>query len=153
MSVIEGDRPSAHGALLGDILALMADLGERDSPVPLERCATCAFRKGSVPNQSAGTGMLALNCALGIDPDRFACHHGMKDSTPSKICAGYIAARLAPWSKVKELVTLLHEELGHAPEGDDVRASFDAWLRKVDPDGKMDVYQVARARLRDNETP
>ena len=147
--VIDGDRPSHHGALLGDVLALLADLGERDSPVPLgERCATCAFRKGSVPNQTAGTGMVALNCTLGIDPDRFACHHGMKDGEPSKLCVGWMAARLAPWSKVKELFGLLHQSLHDEPENDEVRAAFDAWLLKTDPDGKMDVYEVARAALR-----
>lgn len=146
MSVIDGDRPSQYGSLLGDALALLADLGERDSPVPLgERCLTCAFRKGSVPNQTAGTGVMALNCALGIDPDRFACHHGMTDGKPKKICVGYMAARLAPWSSVKELIAIVHQELGGEKGSDEVRESFDAWLRKIDPSGKMDVYQVARA--------
>lgn len=151
MSVIEGDRPSHHGSLLGAVLATLADLGERDSPVPLgERCATCAFREGTVPNQTAGTGMVALNCTLGIDPDRFACHHGMKDGTPTKLCVGWIAARLAPWSKVRELVSMLNEELAKGdPEVDEIRAGFDAWLHRVDPHGELDVYQVARAALRE----
>ncbi len=149
MSVIDGDRPSSHGSLLGDALALIADLGERDSPVPLgERCATCAFRKGSVPNRSAGTGMIALNCALGIDRDRFACHHGMKDGQPKKICVGYMAAILAPFSAVKEVMAFLHKELGDWSDDDPVRADFDTWLRETDPEGKMDVYQAARAYQR-----
>lgn len=148
--VIDGDRPSKHGAILGEALALIADLGERDSPVPLgERCATCAFRKGSVPNQTAGTGTVALNCTLGVDRDRFACHHGMKDGQAKRICVGYIAARLAPFSSVKEVMAVLMEEIAKADDGTDpIRASFDAWLREVDPGGTMDVYQVARAYLR-----
>lgn len=150
--VIDGDRPSAHGKILGEALALLADVGERDSPVPLgERCATCAFRKGSTPNMSAGTGLLAFNCALGIDKDRFACHHGMKDGEPSKICVGYIAARLAPFSALKEILAVLGEEMAKGQQDGDldpVREAFDAWLMEADPGGKMDVYQVARAWLR-----
>lgn len=153
MSVIEGDRPSNHGSLLGAVLATLADLGERDSPIPLgERCVTCAFREGTVPNQSAGTGMVALNCTLGIDPDRFACHHGMKDGAPAKLCVGWMAARMAPWSAVKVIIASLNDELGaDEPEDDEIRKSFDAWLHKVDPEGTMDVYQVARAAARERQ--
>lgn len=148
--VIEGDRPSKHGAILGEALALIADLGERDSPVPLgERCATCAFRKGSVPNQTAGTGTVALNCVLGVDKDRFACHHGMADGQPKRICVGYMAARLAPFSSVKEAMAVLMDEINQMGDGaDTIREAFDAWLQEIDPEGKMDVYQVARAWLR-----
>lgn len=148
--VIEGDRPSKHGSILGEALALIADLGGRDSPVSLgERCATCAFRKGSVPNQTAGTGTIALNCVLGVDRDRFACHHGMKDGQPNRICVGYIAARLAPFSSVKEVMAVLMGEISKVDDGaDPIRESFDAWLHEVDPSGSMDVYQVARAYLR-----
>lgn len=146
MSVINGDRPTKHGSLLGEALALIADLGERYSPIPMgERCSTCAFRKGSVPNQSAGTGMIALNCVLGIDRDRFACHHGMKDGEPKRICVGYMAAILAPFSQVKEVLVFMHENLGKDDGEDDVREAFDKWLHDFDPKGKLDVYQVARA--------
>jgi hypothetical protein len=69
----DGDRPSLHGKMLGKALALMADLGRRDAPMPIpDQCLTCAFLEGSMPNQTAGTGMIALNCVLRIDPDRFA---------------------------------------------------------------------------------
>lgn len=142
-----GDRPSAHGRLLGAALALMADLGRRDAPMSIpDPCLTCAFRKGTMPNESAGTGIVALNCALRIDTDRFACHHGMKDGTPEKICAGYIAALLAPFSEVKEILTAFRDELdliGNSP--DEARAAFDAWLDRADPQRRMDVYQAARA--------
>ena len=148
--VIEGDRPSKHGAILGEALALIADLGERDARMDnwRDRCATCAFRKGTAPNMTAGTGIVALNCVLGVDRDRFACHHGMEDGQPKKICVGYIAARIAPFSSVKEVMALLHSEMGEGDADDPVRAAFDAWLQEIDPEGKMDVYQVARAYQR-----
>lgn len=149
---IEGDRPSAHGKILGEYLALLADLGEYDTRMNnwRERCATCAFRKGTAPNMTAGTGAVALDCVLGIDKDRFACHHGMKDGQPQAICVGYIAARIAPFSAVKEILPALAADLAaHGePISDEVREGFDRWLREIDPEGKMDVYQVARAYQR-----
>lgn len=67
----DGDRPSKHGQILGSALALVAMAGRKDSPVPLpEPCLTCAFREGSMPNQTAGTGLIALNIVLGIDQAR-----------------------------------------------------------------------------------
>jgi hypothetical protein len=144
----EQDRPSRHGALLGEALALIAMAGWKDFPGELrEACLTCAFREGSQPNQSTGTGMLALNCVLGIDKDRFACHHGMKNGEPKRICSGYIAAKLAPWSFTKEVLASLYRDLAEIGEDgpDEVRAAFDAWLAQSDPNGEMDVYQQARA--------
>lgn len=148
--VIEGDRPSKHGKVLGEALALIADLGERDARMDnwRERCATCAFRKGTAPNMTAGTGMIALNCVLGIDRDRFACHHGLKDGEPQRICVGYIAARIAPFTHVKEVMAALHADLGLDDPNDPVREAFDGWLKEIDPEGKMDVYQAARAYQR-----
>ena len=142
-----GDRPSRHGALLGEVLAIMSDLGRRDAPMLIpDACLTCAFRRGSMPNQTAGTGIAALNCALGVDKDRFACHHGMKAGEPTKLCAGYIAALLAPWSEVKEIVRAFYDELAAVPNGpDELRTAFDAWLDGADPERKMDVYEAARA--------
>lgn len=69
------------------------------------------------------------------------------DGNPQKICVGYMAARLAPFSGVKKIMAALQADLvAHGdPESDEVRESFDAWLTETDPDSKMDVYQVARA--------
>jgi hypothetical protein len=142
----DGDRPSLHGKLLGKALALFAAIGRRDAPMPIpDTCLTCAFREGTMPNQTAGTGMMALNCVLRIDPDRFACHHGMKDGDPQRLCAGYVAAMLAPFSEVKEILAAFHEELAAVEDQpDDVRQAFDAWLNRADPKRRMDVYQAAR---------
>jgi hypothetical protein len=145
---MERERPSRHGAILGAALALLAKLGRRDAPFEIpEYCATCAFREGCMTNQMAATGKVALDCVLGIDPDRFACHHGMKDGEPSKLCVGYIAARLAPWSLTREVLLAMKAELDEAIAKDDpdaVRAAFDAWLDSVDPKREKNDYQLAR---------
>lgn len=144
----EGDRPSRHGRMLGKALAIMAALGRRDAPMPIpDMCLTCAFREGSMPNETAATGVIALNCALRIDKDRFACHHGMKDGDPQKICAGYVAALLAPFSEVREILAAFHEELANIEDGeqDEIRNAFDRWLDGADPERRLDVYQAARA--------
>lgn len=142
----DGDRPSIHGKMMGKALALMADLGRRDAPMPIpDMCLTCAFRDGSMPNMTAGTGIMALNCVLRIDPDRFACHHGMKEGEPQRLCSGYIAAMLAPFSEIKEILTAFYEELAAIEERhDEVRTAFDKWLNHVDPERRLDVYQAAR---------
>ena len=140
------ERPSRHGAILGEALSKIAAAGRAYSPTELpDACLTCAFREGCMTNQMAATGMVALNCVIGIDPDRFACHHGMKDGEPSKLCVGYVAAILAPFSFTKEVLCELADKLNTQCGPDEVRAEFDAWLSETDPDGKMDDYQLARA--------
>lgn len=142
----ERERPSKHGKILGQALALIAMAGRKDSPAPLpEMCLTCAFREGCMTNQMTATGIVALNCVLGIDKDRFACHHGMKEGQPSKLCVGYMAARLAPHSFTKEVLVELGKDLDALAGPDEVRAAFDAWLAEIDPHGKLDDYQLARA--------
>jgi hypothetical protein len=133
--------------MLGRALALMAAFGRKDAGFEIpEGCATCAFREGCMTNMTAGTLKIALDCVLGIDPDRFACHHGMKEGEPTKLCTGYVAAILAPFSLVKEVMTAINADMKAMGDGpDEVRAEFDAWLAKADPEGKIDdVYQLAR---------
>lgn len=89
---------------------------------------------------------MALDCVLRIDRDRFACHHGMKEGEPKKLCAGYVAALLAPFSEVKEILAAFRDELAGIDDGnDEVRAAFDKWIDRSDPEHKMDVYEAARA--------
>lgn len=142
------DRPSRHGVLLGKALAFMAEIGRKRAPDLPETCATCAFRDGSMPNQMASTGLLALNCVLNVDPDDFACHHGMKDGEPTKLCAGYLASRVAPFRAVKGAIEALNNALAAQSGPDDVRAEFDAWWDEIDPQRTMDAYQLGRAWLR-----
>lgn len=144
----ERERPSAHGKILGQALAMIAAIGRRDAPFEIpDCCLTCAFREGCMTNQMAATGKAALDCVLGIDKDRFSCHHGMKDGEPTKLCVGYIAARMAPWSQIVMILETLKKEMdslaGAGP--DDVRAAFDAWVAELDPQHKMNDYELARA--------
>jgi hypothetical protein len=75
----ERDRPSRHGAIMGQALALIEMAGRRDAPFEMpDTCSTCAFREGSYTNQCGGTGVVALKIVAGLDPDRFACHHGRR---------------------------------------------------------------------------
>ena len=152
----DGDKPTSYGAILGDALALIAAAGRRDLPdgmtIP-DACLTCAFREGALPNRMGGTAKQALDCVLGIDGDRFACHHGMRDREPSRLCAGYLAAMIAPFSFVKEVLASANRDLCAFDDAapDPVRDDYVRWLSKIDPDGKMDVYQIARAyALRDD---
>lgn len=110
-------------------------------------CATCAFREGSMPNQMAATGLTAMHCALGTDPDPFGCHHGMKAGEPSKLCVGYLAAQRAPFEAWKQGMS---DMLATMPsdENDAIRADFDRWRAAIDPDRKLDVYQLGRAFAR-----
>lgn len=152
------DRPSMHGKYLGEALVLIARAGRKalaarvirdDENVgadATEPCLTCAFRSGTVANMSGGTGLLALNCALKIDENEFACHHGLKDGEPTRICAGYALAVVAPFAETKEIVKAMYDQLRLLGDSerdgyvDAVRADFDAWYAGVDPDGEMDAY-------------
>lgn len=137
------ERPSTHGAILGDALAELANA----SPIPAEMCATCAFRRGSYPNQSAATGLVALKCATRVDHDAFVCHHGMKGGEPSRMCDGFLAVLLVPDAErqriVEAMVAKVNAHDGAAPDA--VRAACDAWLATVDPEG--DLNDHVRARL------
>lgn len=141
-----GDRPSRHGALMGELLAKLAEAGATgDLSSALDfMCATCAFRRGTYPNTTASTGLMAFNCTIGADPDQFVCHHGMKDGHPQRLCAGYLAAKNAPFDVLKAETIKLHGALADIGDGDDVRAAFDAWANEIDPDYKLDVYEITR---------
>lgn len=147
------EKPSTHGKILGEALALISMAGRKDAPFELpECCLTCAFREGCMTNQMAATGKIALDCVLGIDKDRFGCHHGLKDGEPSKLCVGYIAARLAPWSTVKKILFVLNKDLDAMDHNaDEVRTAFDVWLKEIDPENKLDDYQLARLFAKQQE--
>jgi hypothetical protein len=145
--VLEYDRPTRHGKILGNFLRLMAETGRTlpgGNEIP-ESCLTCAFSPGTMPNISAGTGMVAFNCVVGINEDDFACHHGMKEGEPTKLCAGYLAALLVPFDLMKQAMFNLNEELNAMDTSpDELRIAFDAWRATIDPEMKLDVYQLGR---------
>lgn len=86
-------RVTKEGASLGQQLVRLTEPGlqillnecEED-----ERCASCAFRLGTVPNGCPQTQMDALKAVMEQTP--FACH---MDPTHQKLCHGWYAARVA----------------------------------------------------------
>lgn len=147
MNSMNRDRPSRHGAILGEALAEIAAAGRAINADIPPQCATCAFEPGCMTNQMGATGILALNCVTGVDPDDFACHHGMKEGWPTKLCAGYAAAQLVPRCVVMEILTRMKTKLDAAEGPDPIRESFDRWWLRIDPEGKLDNYQLARLYL------
>lgn len=75
--------PSIMGAFNGLRIAV--------APTP-KMCSSCAFRLGSVPNQSLCTTIDAKDCAK--KAQRFMCHEnmGIETGEPTKTCAGYAAS-------------------------------------------------------------
>lgn len=103
--------PSEHGRILGLEFAKLADHMAPLHPEIPERCKTCAFREGTIPNQMAGTLLQALNCTLGIDRAGFGCHHTLQDGLPTALCSGYLLARTAPFDQIKAVVRRISQNL------------------------------------------
>ncbi|KQM62394.1 MULTISPECIES: hypothetical protein [unclassified Sphingomonas] len=152
MEARERERPSQHGAILGETLIALEQAGRNaGEPLP-DPCLTCAFRPG-MSNQQAATGIEALNCSIGGDPAPFGCHHGMQEGQPTRLCAGYLAAKRAPFGQMKALLGDLAVRLEAVGGDDPVRAAFDAWRHEVDPGQTMDDYQLARLYARRDYAP
>lgn len=87
-------KPTPEGRELGAELARFCDAEEAKQAKLLvatipERCKTCAFRGGTIPNAMPGTLMDALHCI--IEGHDFHCHeHGRED----QLCAGFQMLRL-----------------------------------------------------------
>lgn len=137
---MERERPSRHGAILGRALSEMVDAGGGCTGT----CATCAFKPGTMTNQMAATGLTALHCALGSDPDPFGCHHGMADGQPTKLCAGYEAARRASFEDVRAIMERLKKRMDAMSGPDEVRIAYDVWAEQADPSHALNDYQLAR---------
>lgn len=76
--------PTLFGAACGATLASKAD--------QRKTCATCAYRLGSVANQSPATTSDALSAEC--FGDDFMCHENLDENAePTKLCAGYAQAR------------------------------------------------------------
>ena len=92
-------RVTEQGKALGKSMSRLADLGARrlaeldvGGPMNLpgmrdERCASCAFTIGTVPNGCLQTQLDVMKAV--IEGERFCCH-APRDG---RMCAGYIAAR------------------------------------------------------------
>lgn len=87
-------RTSAAGFRHGETMARLADAGKKllvaDGEWTCdERCKSCAFRKGTVPNGCMQTQMDITKAVLEHKP--FMCHV-VKPGEERKVCAGWFAA-------------------------------------------------------------
>jgi len=86
------NKPSEMGAKLGENMARFADQREIEwreqmGFIPV-RCSTCAFTKGTPPNQMLGTMANATKCAM--EGETFYCHHDTDKGRPHRVCAGWM---------------------------------------------------------------
>lgn len=94
--------PTEEGIQLGTRLAEFASIEASKKPGIKERCQTCAFRSGTIPNGCPPTLMDALKCL--IEGDVFMCH---EETRP---CSGYLLMKMdgkgkAPWEYSDEIKT------------------------------------------------
>ena len=87
------NRPTARGRELGKSLAKLADKAEASSgkrfPNQVNRCKTCAFRAGTIPNGCEETLMDAIKCVMeGVS---FYCHETKGGDKP--LCAGWFQSQ------------------------------------------------------------
>ena len=98
--------PTPEGRALGVELARLTDAAESEiratrSGHP-ERCGTCAFRAGTIPNGCPSTVMDAIKSLVEIRP--FFCHE-VRQGEERPLCVGWSMAiagndgtpRVAPW--------------------------------------------------------
>lgn len=83
------DRVSTEGKIVGGWMARLSDIGQKALEAPDLKCASCAFRKGTVPNGCMQTQLDVLKAVCEGHP--FNCH-APKDG---RLCAGFVNARLA----------------------------------------------------------
>lgn len=103
------NRPTPEGIALGENLARLTqpDIDAMVSAgIPDNRCASCAFRLGTIPNGCIETQADALKALMEGDP--FYCH--MQFPLGTVLCFGWYAAResiigtkpVMPWGYTPE---------------------------------------------------
>jgi len=83
-------RVTPEGRALGESMARLYDIAEKrlgDKADPDERCKTCAFRAGTVPNGCAQTQLDINKCAADGIP--FYCHQHK-----GQLCHGWVTVRI-----------------------------------------------------------
>ena len=99
------NRPTPEGKLLGEQLARLTDEAEKELRAKLreqdarevmpERCRSCAYRSGTIPDGCPNTVMDALKCTMEGVP--FYCHQTPPngDGGYTGLCGGYLISRSA----------------------------------------------------------
>lgn len=88
-------RVCDESQMLGSVLGRIVDEAEPEIrakfPGIAERCKSCAFKTGTLPNSCLDTALDAFDCAIRGEP--FYCHHRFNsDGTPRDLCAGWQVA-------------------------------------------------------------
>lgn len=117
MADLYRNRPTAEGRALGVELARFADAAAAEHPELPERCRTCAFRLGTVPNGCVTTQMDALKCA--IEGIVFLCHERPMDGpncpiVDGSLCAGWRLLRPEPGAPTRKAFWPFSDDLGGA---------------------------------------
>lgn len=91
------DLVTPEGQRLGKIMANMADQGfeilKNEHGFKDDRCVSCAFREGTVPNGDPQTQLEVVDCVMN-DKAAFACHC-VQAGGERQVCSGWIAAKTA----------------------------------------------------------
>lgn len=95
-AVREHNRVTLEGRQCGERLSRMTDsevgkLIAEGEWTEDERCVSCAFRHGTVPNGCPQTQLDVLKCVMEHEP--FYCH--MTDPVGTEVCSGWFAAMQA----------------------------------------------------------
>lgn len=91
MSENDHSRVTLEGKKIGKETARMANFMVKQleaKGIEDQRCKTCAFREGTVPNGCLQTQADVMKCV--IEGNIFLCHQNLKTPAP---CFGYLAAR------------------------------------------------------------
>jgi hypothetical protein len=119
-------RVSPEGVALGVSMAKMYDIAERnlgDMADPDDRCKSCAFRAGTVPNGCAQTQLDISKCVAENIP--FYCHQ-----VRGQLCHGWVTVRIGLGRKL--------DMLGMAEQTKDVPLS--------PPDSQRHIVDAAEAK-------
>lgn len=95
MTQLIPNQPTPEGIAIGAQMARLSDReiqkliqsGECDKD---QRCASCAFRLGTVPNGCLPTQLDAVKAVF--ERQAFHCHHVPKEMLGNVVCAGWFAA-------------------------------------------------------------
>jgi len=110
--VMRPNRPTPEGRELGAGIARLCDkaIAEKRTHIPTfpERCGTCAFRLGTIPNGCPETLMDAMKCVLEVRP--FMCHEQLDENKePNGLCAGWYGMMTADRKPVAAPWPFSHE--------------------------------------------
>lgn len=108
--VLVPNRPTDLGRQMGAEIGRLTETVIAKTSTSDDRCKTCAFRAGTLPNGCEETVMDAMKCVL--ERRVFMCHQTFNASgKPTEVCDGWriasesvngLPSLVAPWSYSRE---------------------------------------------------